>query len=221
MERKPLLIFDLDGTLWDSGANVATSWNLVIQSPFWAEHLPGKSFTEKDIHSVMGRTMKDIADILFGELDKDMRPVLMKECEEAELDYISKHGGILYPLVRETLLELKQAGYTLAIVSNCQCGYIEAFLDSMDMRTLFADFEEWGRTRLLKEDNIKLVCERNSFSAGDALYIGDIQKDCDSAHAAGVGFVHAAYGFGTAEAPEFVINEFSQLKKILKTKWQA
>ena len=63
------IIFDMDGTLWDSAANVAASWNLAIRQ----EGLLDKELTEQDIQGVMGKTMDVIADILFPELGKEAR----------------------------------------------------------------------------------------------------------------------------------------------------
>ena len=58
------LIFDMDGTLWDSSENVAASWTEKIRELKY--DLP--DITQKDIMGVMGLTMDKIADILFGSL---------------------------------------------------------------------------------------------------------------------------------------------------------
>ena len=58
------LIFDMDGTLWDSSENVALSWTEKIRELGY--DLP--DITQKDIMGVMGLTMDRIADILFGSL---------------------------------------------------------------------------------------------------------------------------------------------------------
>ena len=60
------IIFDMDGTLWDSAANVAESWNLAIKQDGSVD----KKLTEQDIQGVMGKTMDVIADILFPETGK-------------------------------------------------------------------------------------------------------------------------------------------------------
>ena len=57
------IIFDMDGTLWDSAENVAKSWNLAIQKSGMLE----KELTTEDMKNVMGKTMDAIADILFSE----------------------------------------------------------------------------------------------------------------------------------------------------------
>ena len=102
----------------------------------------------------------------------------------------------------------------MAVVSNCQEGYIKAFLDSMDMDSYFVDYEEWGHTGLLKADNIRLVMERNGVS--EAVYIGDIQKDSDAAHEAGIPCISADYGFGDISDAEGRIEKFADLPSELK-----
>ena len=154
-----MLLFDLDGTLWDSAQKVAESWNLVM-CKYYPEFPP---LTATDIHALMGQTMDDIAKKVLTDMDPKERKKLFQECEEYELEYVAKHGGILFAGVEETLAQLQSDGYQMAIVSNCQMGYIDVFFRSMNMKTYFCDKEEWGRTKLPKAENIRLVMERNRF----------------------------------------------------------
>lgn len=98
----------------------------------------------------------------------------------------------------------KQLGrdYDLYIVSNCQTGYIEAFLDFFGFRHYIKDMECYGNTGKNKGYNIRLVVERNQIK--DPVYVGDIEGDYEASKEAGVKFIHAAYGFGTIrdEVPE-------------------
>jgi hypothetical protein len=116
----------------------------------------------------MGKTMDEIADIIFSEWSKEERDYLSRRCEVEENEYITIHGGKLYEGVRETLVLLKEKGVPMAVVSNCQEGYIKAFMESMNMHEFFVDYEEWGRTGRGKAENIRLVMERNS--ADKAVY---------------------------------------------------
>ena len=59
----------------------------------------------------------------------------MDEMCSYENEYLSIHGGTLYPGLEDTLKELKK-NYRLFIVSNCQSGYIEAFLHAHIIRKL-------------------------------------------------------------------------------------
>lgn len=196
------IIFDMDGTLWDSAENVAKSWNEAIVK----SGLLKKELTTADIQGVMGKTMDVIADILFPELTKEMRMSLLEKCCQEENDYLREHGGILYPGVAETLAELKKQ-YGLYIVSNCQKGYIEAFLDHYKLWDYFSDIECYGNNLLQKGENIRLLATRNGLKK--AVYVGDIQADYEASKQAGVGFIHAGYGFGTIDdtVPELLTFE--------------
>lgn len=57
----------------------------------------------------------------------------MDELCEFENGYLEEKGGVLFPKLRETLEQLKEK-YRLFIVSNCQNGYIEAFIKAHHFR---------------------------------------------------------------------------------------
>ncbi len=205
-----MVIFDLDGTLWDSAVSVVESWNIEI------EKHTGKpsNITPDDMRRNMGKTMNEIADDVMSDIEVPERYEMARRCEVFENAYIAEHGGDLFDGVRETLEELLTAGVKMSIVSNCQEGYIPAFIKSMDMDKYFIDYEEWGRSGFLKADNIRLVMKRNGIDR--AVYVGDIQKDADASADAGVPCIWAAYGFGTIEQPAAVLERFSDLPTVLK-----
>ena len=205
-----MLIFDLDGTLWDAGQALADSWGEELVRAAGID----KHFTADDIHAVMGLPMNEIADHLLPEVELPRRHEIFRSCEAYEIEYLNKHGAELFPAVRETLDELLDAGYGMSIVSNCQQGYINAFINSMDMHKYFSDQEEWGRTKLSKAENIRLVMDRNDYD--EYIYIGDIQKDSDAAHAAGIECINAAFGFGNIEDGIDTIETFGELPACLK-----
>ncbi len=203
------LIFDMDGTLWDSSENVAASWTEKIRELNY--DLP--DITKKDIMSVMGLTMDKIADILFSSLSKDERMELLRLCCDHENDYLRRHGGVLYPELEKTLKRLKEK-YHLYIVSNCQSGYIESFLDYYSFGKYFDDIECYGNNLFEKGDNIALITKRNNLDK--AWYIGDIQGDYDATMKAGLDFIHAAYGFGTIEQSVPELEKFSDLPELME-----
>lgn len=204
---KPGIIFDMDGTLWDSSEGVAKSWTEIVNKEYDKERV----ITAEDIQGVMGRTMDKIADALFAELSKEERMSLLRKCCDYENEYLRIHGGVLYPELEETFKAL-QDEYDLFIVSNCQAGYIEAFLEHYGFGHYFKDIECYGNNDLPKDENIKKIVERNELTK--AVYVGDIQGDFDSTMKAGLPFIHAAYGFGTIAEETVKINTFSELPKV-------
>ena len=123
---------------------------------------------------------------------------------------------MLYTYLEDTFKELKKT-YELYIVSNCQKGYIEAFLDHYHFWDYFSDIECYGNNLLQKGDNIRLLADRNHLE--EAVYVGDIQGDYDASRKAGIGFIHAAYGFGIVSEAQYKIQAFSELvtKRVAET----
>lgn len=201
------IIFDMDGTLWDSSANVAESWNAAV------EGLSDKRFTAEDIQGVMGLPMDKIAERFFDTETEETRLKIMERCCDGENDYLREHGGDIYPDTVPVFKELSKS-CRLFIVSNCQAGYIEAFLDYYGLWEYITDLLCWGDNGLPKSENIRLIMQRNGMES--ALYVGDTQTDCDSTYAAGAMFAFAAYGFGTADRYDFKLNRLSELAEKLK-----
>lgn len=199
------IIFDLDGTLWDSSLQVVEAFNKVLREQSDVKRL----ITIQDMQGVMGKLLSEIAMIFFGYLGNERAMELMEMCAEEEQAYLDENGGTLYPHLEEVLKELKEKGYELFIVSNCQKGYIEGFFAYHKLDKYFKDYENPGRTGLCKGDNIKLVIERNHLE--QAIYIGDTRGDFEAAKLAGIPFVHAAYGFGQVEEAAYKISALSEV----------
>ncbi|MEY8392881.1 HAD family hydrolase [Lachnospiraceae bacterium 45-W7] len=205
------VLFDLDGTLWDSSKEVAASWKEALEKRPEVH----KEITTELIQSVMGKSMYEIADILFAGYDLPVRRALLDYCCQEENKYILRHGGQLLEGLEETLNQLKEQGYELFIVSNCQEGYIEAFLQYHGLRNYFKDFECFGATGREKGYNIRLVAERNHLE--QAVYVGDTQGDYVAAAEAGLSFIHARTGYGNVEAEVRFITRLIELPEMLKT----
>lgn len=206
-ERSLLLdsiIFDLDGTLWDSRETVVRAWNQVIRK----NKNIRREIVEEDLKRTMGLQFKEIGEILFPYLDAQIRAKLLEECSKLECDFLKEYGGMMFPNVEE-VLEVLSEKYKLFIVSNCQDGYIEAFYLYHKLGKYFLDFENPGRTGLTKGENIKLIMKRNYLQS--PVYVGDTEGDKKSAEEAGIPFVYAKYGFGEVEQYAFCIEKFEDL----------
>lgn len=185
------LIFDLDGTLWDPRTTIIKIWNKVLGK----RQLIQREIKPEDMDQYMGLLAHDIIKDIVPEISDLQIRELLSEIVAEENKILRIQGGILYDGVEDTLKSLAST-HSLFIVSNCQDGYIESFLEYYQFNDLFTDFESHGRTQKPKAENIKLLMERNQLSFEDSVYIGDTQTDYDSARANGLPFVFCEYGFG-------------------------
>ena len=204
------IIFDLDGTMWNSEDEVCMAWNQVVSGYPQVRQEP---ITKEELSSCFGLPMTEIAKKLFSKADDEMQKVIMDECCKVENDYLSEHGAVLFPKLEETLLELKKK-YKLFVVSNCQSGYIESFIKAHKLSHCFDDIECWGNNLLPKGENNKLIMKRNNVTK--AIYVGDTTGDEESARVAQIPFVYAEYGFGDSTAPDYTIKEFSELVELME-----
>ena len=208
--KERALIFDLDGTLWDSAEAVAIAWSTAGRRYLG----PSFNLTSEDVYREMGKTMDQIvADLIPDQGDEKLMKQIAKDLFKTENEYLSFHPGKAFPAVIETLSLLKAKGYRLYIVSNCQAGYIETFLPLVP-KDLFSDHMCWSDTEADKHVTILKQMERAYVQ--EAVYIGDTEGDEKEAHLAGLPFIHAAYGFGKAKSPEGIINSFSELPALLE-----
>ena len=205
---KKAIIFDLDGTLWDSSRQIIPVWNEVLK-----ENSVDREIVHEDICNCMGKTSEQIADMLFPNLPKEKSLGLVLECCHRESEFLEKTGAELYPELRETLLELKK-DYHLYIVSNCEDGYIQAFLTAHNFWDIIEDFECIGRTGRCKGENISAVIQRNDIQ--QAVYVGDTPSDFAAATLAGIPFIHADYGFASGFEAEKKIVKFADLKNVIR-----
>lgn len=185
------VIFDMDGTLWDAIDNIVISWNKALAQAGET----GVHVTREGITGFMGKTMDQFAKALLPHHPLERAMEIMQTLEKLENDYLREHGAVLYADVGKVFQKLHGEGHGVCIVSNCQSGYIEAFLSHYKLEELVDDFECYGNTGHGKADNLKLLIGRNHLK--QYWYLGDTQDDYNACKEAGVPFIWASYGFGS------------------------
>ena len=184
------LIFDIDGTLWDSRGLVAEGYNRQLH----AEGLDHLFVTAEDLKSLFGKVLPEIADYLFTEIPKQERDALIYRCAATQDRYLEENPcQVGYPEVKETLAELSKK-YRLFIVSNSQSGYPQLCIDKLGLGDYITDALCFGDTQTPKGQTIRILMEKNHIE--NAAYIGDTQGDYEATLEAGVPFIWASYGFG-------------------------
>ena len=204
------LIFDIDGTLWDSRAIVARGYNDYLLEI----GRPDLQVDAEYLKTLFGKTMTEIADIMLSSIEVPERYDVMLCCMAREDEFLHRDPcDIAFPGVQETLRTLKES-YHLFIVSNAQCGYPELMMDKLGIRQLFEGWMCFGDTGLPKGDTIRILMER--FGIEDAIYIGDTQGDLEASEHAGIPFIFCTYGFGTPARWDAKLDAFPQLPELLK-----
>ena len=202
------IIFDVDGTLWDSTEQVAISWTQAIRENSDLD----MNLTGEGIKCHFGKTMDAITAALFPSLSLEDRKKLGDICYEYENAYLETHPVLLFPHVKEVFEQLSEA-FDLYIVSNCQCVYIEVFLKSTGLGCFIKDHLCFGQTLRPKNETIRLLMEKHNLK--DVVYIGDTLGDFDACQKADVPFIFAEYGFGEAPEAKMRIKDIAELPALL------
>ena len=203
--RYESLIFDIDGTLWDSRALVAEGYNIQLEK----EGLSHLAVNAEMFIPLFGKVMTEIADIIFPSIPAPERYALMERCMDTENKHLRENEcRIGYPGIRETMEKLAKK-VPLFIVSNCQKGYIELVLKWADLGPVVQDYLCFGDTGTSKGQTILTLMKRNNLKK--SIYVGDVQGDADACKEAGIPIIYCKYGFGTIEEPYAVIGEFKEL----------
>ena len=199
------LIFDIDGTLWDSRAIVAEGYNAQLKE----EGLEQFFVNPEILKGVFGKVMTEIADILFAALPEEERYPLLERCMEQEDRHLHESEcRIGYPKVKETLEELAKK-HRLFIVSNSQQGYPELCISKMGLDGLILDHLCFGDTNTCKGETIKTLMAKNNITS--ACYVGDTLGDQEAADLAGIPFIYCTFGFGQVNHYWKKIDQFEEL----------
>ena len=202
------IIFDIDGTIWNSTDVVAMAWNKALEK----ENLDVR-VTADQLKGLFGRLLPDIAKAILPEQTEAEQLRVIDICCQAEHEALLRKCAPLYPQLEETLDTLSHR-FPLFIVSNCQAGYIEVFLKATGFGHYFKGHLCPGDTGMAKADNIMKI--RDDFNLKDPVYVGDTLGDFNACRKARVPFIFAEYGFGAVEDPDYRISAPADLMEVCR-----
>ena len=212
MPEKPIIIFDLDGTLIDSRADLADAVNEVRQ----LRSLP--ILTLQQVISYVGDGQRNLMKRAIPGLDEDDLTVAchqMSACYAKRLTAKTR----LYPGVAETLPILAHS-FNLCVVSNKNDDAVKEILRQLDILRHFAATVGGGRCKKLKPDPEPMLLAASicGGSLEGGWVVGDHRTDLAAAKNANMHACFCGYGFGIQdkERADAVIQRFSQLLDILQ-----
>lgn len=206
IDNLEMIIFDLDGTLWDTIDVTVEASNEILKR----ENLDFR-INHETVRKGMGHNLKEVSKMYMPNLDEEKRIILKEEMDNLTHEKILKFGAKLYQDVKYVLESLKEK-YKIAIVSNCGDGHIESFIKYYHFENIFDDYIAASKYGIQKSDAIKEVIRRNNIT--NAIFVGDTEKDYEAARDAKVPFIYAKYGFGKID--DDYVYSIDNLKKLLK-----
>lgn len=201
------IIFDVDGTLWDSTDIVAKAWTEVIQQKTDLDMI----ITAEKLHGLFGQILPDIAKQIFTEETTERQLELINMCCDEEHRALLLTPPAPFPGMEETLAELSKK-YKLYMVSNCEAGYIEVFLEATGFAPYFQGHLCPGDTGNAKASNILQIIREHNLKS--PVYVGDTAGDYKATKEAQIPFVFASYGFGDVENPDYIIKKPTDLLEL-------
>ena len=211
MPEKPIIVFDLDGTLIDSRADLTDAVNEVRQ-------LRGlQPLTLQQVISYVGDGQRNLMKRAIPGLDDDD---LTTACHQMSACYAKRLTAktILYPGIAETLPRLAER-FNLCVVSNKNDDAVKAILQNLKVFQHFAATVGGGRCKKLKPDAEPLLLAASlcGTTLEGGWVVGDHRTDMAAAKNAGMKACFCAYGFGIQDTQraDAVIQHFNQLLEIL------
>jgi phosphoglycolate phosphatase len=207
-----LIVFDLDGTLADSLADLTNAANFACRQLGLPEHAP------QAVKSMIGGGERKFMERVVGPENRH----LMDQCLKLYLDYYTEHCGDLtrlYPGVPETLEKL---AVKKAVLSNKLQRLTEKILQVLGIASRFTAIRGGGPDLPLKPspEPLRALIRDLGVAPARALMVGDKTADLKAGQEAGTFTAAVTYGYGdlaalTAAAPDFLLPEFSQLPEII------
>ena len=187
------VLFDLDGTVWDSASWYAHQIHL-------AAHVePGGI----EAQLVSG-----------GNLIRLLRTYSIPRSSFLRRISISESSPPLYTDVLFTLQELSVRGTRLGAVTNLPRDIASALLELTGLRSFFSAFVPYCVPAKPSPEPINKAIRALQLNPGaEIYYVGDSKSDHVAAHRAGVSFVYASFGYGTRDwtLPYIEIKQFREL----------
>lgn len=224
MRRFDLVLFDLDGTLIDTGREIADAVNDTLGS------LGLPAVTLERVCGWIGHGTREllVQSMAFatGSAPDSVRaaPSLGETVAGFEQHYQQRCGtrSQLYPQVREVLLALRAHAIFLAVVTNKPACHTHKLLEAHQIATLF-DWVISGDslpTRKPDPAGVMACLERFQVTPSRALFVGDSSIDVATARSAGVSVWVVPYGYNmghpiTAAGADRVIQDFAALRAIM------
>ena len=215
---KSLLIFDLDGTLLDTVADLAASTNYALRECGFPIHEVSayKIFVGNGINKLFDRALPEGA----------KTPENISRIRLLFLEYYGAHSSertVPYPGIQELLQKLQSSGIKLAVASNkyqkATEELIQHFFPKIEFTAVFGQRENVP----IKPDPtiVTDILSIAKVEKSDVMYVGDSGVDMQTAQSAGVEAIGVTWGFRPraeleAFSPKYIVDKTHEILQILE-----
>ena len=212
-----LIIFDWDGTLFDSVGQIVASLK------YAAEQFQ-QPLTDDDAKSIIGLGLPEVAQVLFPQV-----PELHKDILQSYADHYVAHSKSdeWFAGVSEMLHDLKAKGVELAVATGKSRRGLDRVLGQTQSVELFSATRAASETKS-KPDPLMLaeILQETNVSAEHAIMVGDTSYDLEMARNIEMSRVGVTYGVHTPEvlnqySPLFLAKDVSELHTFLLNQLKA
>lgn len=193
-----VILFDLDGTLTESGEGITKS----VQYALDKLGKPEPDLKKLEVFvgpPLLQQFMK------YADLDEETAAQAVEYYRERYTD-IGIFENRPYPGVEEMLEALRRKGYILAVASSKPERFVKKILDYFDLTEYFHEIvgSEMNGRRTGKAEVIEEVLARLQMSdrRDEVIMVGDKEHDVFGARKAGLKCVAVSYGYGSLEELE-------------------
>lgn len=189
-----VVLFDLDGTLVDSLGDLAAAVQRVGAT---LGRAPVPLETIRPAVSRGGRGMLGAA---FPDLSEARREPLLDPFLAFYAEAIAAHSTP-FDGITEVLERIEASQSRWGVVTNKAEGLARKLLDALGLSPRCAVLIGGDTLAQRKPHPLQLqvACERLGIACGDAIYVGDDQRDAAAARAAGMRAIAAAWGYRDAD----------------------
>jgi pyrophosphatase PpaX len=193
--RYSAALFDLDGTLVDSGQDIVKSVRHALGEVFSGRDLPA----DEEVLVLIGLPLESVVRVLGYPADKESARRFAETYRAYYAEHYNDHTKV-YPGIKELLQSLQGAGVKLGLVTTKHQTQADFTLAGCGLSRYFDYVHGWqeGREHKPHPEPVLTTLNRLGVQSGEAIMVGDSELDIESAKAARVDTCAVTYGFRPA-----------------------